>query len=267
VAATDNGNGRVLRSDWSGINPKLIAVFYPLTRETRDDTSFRWVRDQSEPEVHALVSDGTVEHSINWQSPFEGQNLDQQASTLSGLLQSGAFVELVATFNRFLQDQRVSNSVTTDAQRKLEDLFGKSNVTKLNSTQIFNGLPPMQIPVTVHFRAISNPEIEVEAPARQLIRWSLPQQLAADGVIIGAVKGTGSGLFPSTMPRVVAMRYADMLFAPMVIEAVPYELTGPRDKDGKLINTRMQMRLASLASIDARDWNDVWNPDRYNTAR
>lgn len=261
----DSGNGKVLRSDWSGVNPNLIATFYALKRETADDQSFRWVRDDSEPEVQALISDGTVEHTINWQSPFEGQNLDQSASTVSGLLQSGAFVELFASFNKFLQDKEApGGGAATDAQKRLEGLFGKSNVTKLNSTQIFNGLPPMQIPLMIHFRALSDPAAEVEAPARKLVQWSLPQELAADGPIIAGLKGNGVSLFPSSTPRYIAMRFAGMLFAPMVLEGIPYELTGPRDREGRLINTKMQCRLASLTSIDARDWADVWNPNRLS---
>ena len=50
------------------------------------------------------------------------------------------------------------------------------------------------------------------------------------------------------------MQYADMQLLPLVIEAMPYPMTGPRGKDGSLLSAQVTMQLSTLSAIDVRDW-------------
>lgn len=245
------GQPGVLSSDWTGLSPHLIAKFYALTSsQSEDGRRTLWRRDPDSPEVWALLTDGTVDHTANWNSQFENVGVDQQFSAISALIQSG---EAAKVLNRLEQALGVDLGLA-GAARKLE---GRGNMTKLNSRQIYNGSPPVKLTFTAHFRGLVDAAAEVEAPLSQLIAWALPQQLAEDGPVLSAAKGEFSGLFPSRIPRIIGMDYGGLRFSPMVIESIPYPLTGPRHRTGKLLSAQVAMTIASLTALDASDWRQV----------
>lgn len=102
---------------------------------------------------------------------------------------------------------------------------------------------------------MKDPEREIYALYQRLLRWSLPQQLAADGTLssiirqggnlgttaanngtVQALKQSGDAtvkaLFPSLAPLMVGMTYGGQVFKPMVIETISNPLDGPRYRDG-----------------------------------
>ncbi len=247
----------VLSSDWTGLSRHLIASFYPVERiESADKSSFFWRRIANSTEVRTPLTDGSIDTTINWHSPFENTGIDQKFSSLSSMLQSGGFAPLIQAIKNLLP-KGIADSLNIDAaQERLRNFEGRSSVTKLNATQIFSGLPPTKVNITAHFRAISDPDAEVRMPMDQLMRWALPQKLASDGLIANAAAGNLDA-FPSKTPQIIAMEYADMLFMPMVIESAPYPLTGPRDKKGRMLSGQMALSIASLTSLDANDWVTV----------
>lgn len=248
-----------LSSDWTGLNRNLIATFRAYERRTTDGGKSLWVPVDGSPIVQAPITDANIEHSINWQSPFENMGADQKFSTLSALLQTGALAPLGMLWDQIIKalpDGEIKNRVQelgrgVDASTTLS---GKSSVTKLNSTQVFNGLPPMKISFTAHFRAENSPADEVEAPLNQLISWALPRFLAQEGIVAQAVRGNGQSPYPSDIPTIIGMQYAGRSFSPLVIESVPYPLSAPRDPDGRMLSAQVPMVVASLAAWDARDW-------------
>ncbi|MDQ0591001.1 hypothetical protein [Variovorax paradoxus] len=201
----------------------------------------------SQPEVLTPLTDGNIEAVMNWQSPFENVGPDQKFSSFSALLQVGGFSTLIAQLKRLFPQANLD--AVSDAATTLE---GRSNMTKLNSTQVFNGAAPVKIPVTAHFRAFRDAHAEVRAPMDQLMQWSLPQKIAE--TIISAGK-----LFPSETPQIVGMKYADMLFMPLVIEQISHPLTGPRDAQGRLAHVSLTMQLATLTALDRNDWRATRN--------
>jgi|GEM_PF-4969429 len=50
------------------------------------------------------------------------------------------------------------------------------------------------------------------------------------------------------------MSYANCLFMPLVIEGMPVPLTGPRDRNGRMISAQIALTLGSLYAQDASDW-------------
>jgi hypothetical protein len=46
----------------------------------------------------------------------------------------------------------------------LRNAAGRTGITKLNSTQIFSGMPPVKFSFTAHFRALTDPQSEVRDP-------------------------------------------------------------------------------------------------------
>lgn len=253
ATAAPNGSQPALGSDWGGLSPHLIASFYAVKKEAAPDgRSFYWRRDTTQPEVRAPLTEASAEATLNWQSPFENIGPDQKFGTLGALLQSGGFTSLLQALK-----QRFGGDVFDAAIQTSKDMEGRSSFTKLNSTQVFNGMPPLRINVTAHFRAWSDARREVRDPMNQLMAWALPQQIAEDGLVVRATAGDGLNPYPSMIPQLLAMSYAGMLFQPIVIETIPYPLSGPRDGNGHLTHASLTMNLASLAALDRRDWGDV----------
>jgi hypothetical protein len=254
-----------LKSKWDGLSKHLLARFYPVERitqgEGKNQTS-RWEQITDQAEVHAPITDGTADHTANWNSPFENMGMDQRFSSFSALLQSGSLEPVAniidgvrSAINGFFNEQGSTDAATNQAKA----LEGKTGVTKLNSMQIYNGSPPSKITVTVHFRAYSDPYEEVERPINQLIKWALPRHLAYEGAVGTALRGNWKdlSLYPSQTPQIIAMKYAGMLFSPLVIESAPYTITGPRDSKGFLLSAQMQLTLGALTAIDAEDWDVI----------
>lgn len=250
-SASLNGARPALGSDWGGLSPHLIATFYAVKREAAGQRAY-WVRDTTQPEVRAPLTDANVEATMNWQSPFENMGPDQKFGTLGALLQAGGFTSLLQALK-----QRFGGTAFDEAIKSSKEMEGRSSFTKLNSTQVFNGMPPLKISVTAHFRAWRDPAREVREPMNQLVAWALPQQIADDGLVTRAVAGDGLNPYPTRVPQILAMSFAGNLFSPIVIESIPYPLSGPRNAEGLLTHASLTMSLASLTALDSNDWGDV----------
>lgn len=247
----------VLSSDWTGLSPHLLASFFPVRRVV-EGTNVRWERVPGSPEVQAPLTDGSLEQTANWISPFENQTADAKLSSLSSMFQTGGFEAILNSLQQFAgQDSFVGGQIG-EVNANLKTLEGKTAVTKLNSTQVFSGMPPLRVNVTAHFRALFDSASEVEAPMDQLMAWALPKKLSTQGLVGNALDSSQEKgwrtVYPSEAPQVIGMQYANMLIKPMVFGQVPYPLTGPRDKDGRLICGSMSLSLETLSAIDKDDW-------------
>ncbi|ABO60603.1 hypothetical protein LA345_38950 (plasmid) [Burkholderia vietnamiensis] len=259
---------RVLKSDWTGLNPNLLAKFYPLKRTSDGWTQSNDVRQLSAAdnftvddgyEVWCPITDGQSEMSLNWHSPFEGAGAESKAPTVSSMLQSGSLSPAVQAIG----EQTGATSATDSASAALASAEGRVGITKLNSTQVFQGMPPVKLSMMLHFRALIDPVTEVKAPISMLKQWAVPQYLAADGVLANAIKnGSKDGIvqtiFPSMAPQIIGMRYGDMTYEPLVIESVSDPITGPRDVDGVMISCSVNVTLATLTAIDRRDIQRIY---------
>lgn len=252
------GSGSVLSSDWTGLSSHLIASFYPVKRVIgAGGKTTSWMRVEGSPEVQTPITEASIDGSLNWHSPFENSSADQQFSAVSALLQTGALTPLLTMFSD-LVDKSAGGGALSSASQSARDaaqsLEGRTSITKLNSTQTFNGMPPMKIALTAHFRALKDTRAEVEAPLHQLMRWALPQELAQDGPVLELAKGGDPSLYPSKIPQIIGMQYANMQLLPLVIESIPYPMSGPRDRNGLLLSAQVALQLSTLSAIDANDW-------------
>lgn len=259
MSSNDRGSANsVLSSDWTGLSDHLIARFYPVRRVV-EGTTVRWPREAGSVEVHAPLTDGNLEQTANWTSPFENHTADAKLSSLSSMFQIGGFEAIINALQQYQPDNQMFSGALDRARQQSQTLEGRTAVTKLNSTQVFSGMPPMKLTVTAHFRALWDSIAEVQEPMNQLMAWAVPKKLAAQGLVGNSLdRSTTEGLlrtvYPSETPQIIAMEYADMLFKPMVIESIPYPLTGPRDSNGRLIAGTMTLSLATLTAIDKADW-------------
>jgi hypothetical protein len=240
-----------LSSEWGGLNPLLIASFYEVDRNGQRLSG-------SDITVKAALTDGAnLEVSLNWQSPFEQAGPETKAPTLFAMLQSGVIQPLVDSVGG-------GKSQADSSGDFLKQFEGRTGITKLNSVQVFNGMPPVKLSVTALFRAWKDPVSEVETPFNQLMDWALPVELARDSTLlsnaVNATKGSKDWLeavLPSKSPTFIAMQYKGRTFAPLVIESISEPLSSAIDKNGKFVELLVPMTLATLSALDRKDWADI----------
>ncbi|MFK5950336.1 MAG: hypothetical protein QM500_16380 [Methylococcales bacterium] len=266
----------VKTSVWDGLNPHLIASFFEV-----DNQGNRLNQDLT---VKAPIIDGNFEATLNWQSAFEHSGAETKFPTLSAGFQSGAaqqeltsaggYVDSTANsakniFRKFTGTEVLDKSgkvipVTGGIGAKkavgslLSNVNGKSGITKYNSMQVFTGMPPIKIPITILLRAWADANKEVESPFDQLMQWALPVKLADGGFLTRVAKGgIANALYPTTVPTMIGMIYKTRFYSPLVIESIGYPITSPIDKNGKFVELSVQITLATLTAIDRDDWADI----------
>lgn len=261
---------KILSSHWSGLSEHLIARIYPLkkmadgsgwtqSRDTREvSASDRYTIDDGF-EVHAPITDGTSEMTLSWNSPFENAGAESKAPALTAMLQSGSLTPMLQA----VAEKLGYDTAGTTAAGMLEKAAGRTGITKLNSTQIFTGMPPLKLSLTLHFRAVKDPIAEVRDPIAQLQKWAVPQLLSSEGLLSGGIKGAGKKdfietIFPSVAPQVLGMRYGDRTYEPMVIESISEPFTNPRSDKGVLVQQSIQITLTTLTALDRRDIDRIY---------
>ncbi len=247
-----------LSSLWGGLNNHLVASF--------------WMSDKNggamgDAVVRAPLTEASLEVSLGWQSAFENLSPDRSHPTIMSMLQTGYLSQVVSamglTGNQSgLTEKNALHGFGQGVESAVQAFEGRSSMTKLNSTQVFTGMPPVKIQVTALFRAWRDADWEVEAPFNQLMSWALPIELAKDGALMSALNAVGGGkvpdavktLTPSLAPVLVGMTYKGRTFAPLVIENIQQPLDSPIDSSGKFMSLRVPMTLATLTAIDRKDW-------------
>ncbi|MCZ0926453.1 hypothetical protein L0636_00940 [Halomonas janggokensis] len=237
---------------WDGINPNLIATIYEVDHKGEPLDEANRVRC-------LFVDDANLEATLNWQSPFEGAGPESRAPTLSAMLQSGAIQPIA---------ERLGDGVGGATKEVSETARGRTGITKLNSTQVFSGMPPLRLQATIMLRAWRDPQAEVEEPLDQLMRWVLPQYLAPEGTMITAaldwyregdrdVNGFVEAAMPSAAPSMIAIRYKGRTYAPMVVENIGVPLNSPSDQYGRFVQLQLPVTFATLTAIDRNDWDNM----------
>lgn len=247
----------VLGSKWDGLSPHLIASFFMV--ENKDGI---WKRSESDTTtVRAPLTEASLEMALNWQSPFEAAGPETKAPALMAMLSSGALQPIVEA----VTGTKNSASDASAAQKKSSDFLaqfeGRTGITRLNSTQVFAGMPPVKIQVNALFRAWDDPAREVEAPVEKLMQWALPVALSKDGSILSRTAQTARGemsyieaLFPSAAPVRIAMTYKGRTYSPLVIESIGKPLDAPVDRNGRHVELIVPMTLCSLTALDREMW-------------
>ncbi len=244
----------VLSSDWTGLSKYLLATIFPVKADGTRDVG---------PDVVAPPTDGTMEATANWQSPFEQSGPESRAPAIMAMLQTGVLPSYAQGLSKIQASNPIAKLILGALQGAAEaatDLSkaaqGRSGMTKLNSTQIFSGAPPLKLPMTLHFRALKDPVAEVRAPVDQLWQWFLAQELAPNGAIVSALTADSvkSALLPSVAPQMVGLRFGGFTLAPMVIESLSHPITVSRGIGGEALHMTVSIVLASLTALDQGDW-------------
>ena len=244
-----------LQSKWGALSEVLLASVYAV-----DPTG---APDAAQPVVLGPITDATIESTANWQSPFEQMGFEAKIPAIMAMIQTGAAssaLQWLLGKPNTGPDAGLLDRLNADVQDFARTGWGRSGMTKLNSTQVFTGSPPVKMQLTMHFRAFDDAKAEVQAPVDQLMRWHLARELAEDGNIVSAFKdfqenkGFLKRLLPSVAPQMVALTFGGYTFSPMVLENISFPLTVPRTRAGDPVRVAVQMSLATLTALDANDW-------------
>lgn len=219
------------------------------------------------PVVSALVTDGDMSVSSNYQTPFDNSNPETKMPTLLGMLQSG---ELAAAIPQAAEGDGLLGSVLagigkvgaalTNAaglggkfSEAIEKFEGRTNLTKINSVQVFVSTASIELSLTLFFTALYDAKKEVEKQIEHLQSWALPKELADS--LIGSVADVGllDGIFPSKVPPFVAVTYGGKTYKPFLIREVGTPLVTPMDKDGNRLSISVTLSLLSRRAWDAND--------------
>ena len=259
--------GNVLSSQWAGLNRHLLAQFFEVRGSTVNGVR-KWERAQGGVTVQAPLSDSSLAIDLSWNDPFGDSGMQNKSPALMAMLQSGQMQGLLDTVTGMIDKGKAGaatakmNQAARDFANKAE---GRASITKLNSTQIFSGMPPIKFTVKALFRAWNDPAAEVEAPINQLMAWALPQELSEDGTLVQRLANSpGSGsdtllnlALPSLAPTVIGMTYKGRTFLPLVIENISLPLSSPINGRGQYTHMQVDMTIQSLTAIDANDWKEA----------
>lgn len=242
-----------LTSEWGQLNKHLLGNIWRLKKEDQ-----AWVRDPDSPMVICGITDASLEMALNWQSPFENSGTESQAPALLAMLQTGALQPMMdAIFKPGADAQEARRSSDTF----LSQFEGRTGITKLNSTQVFNGMQPVRISATLVFRAWKDAVSEVEKPLAQIMQWVLPQELSRDGSVLGraaeGLRGESNFvqvLMPSLAPVPVSFQYKGRTFSELVVETVQMQLDSPINVSGNFVSMKLPVTMTSLTAIDRKDW-------------
>lgn len=199
--------------------------------------------------VQALFLDGDQNIESQWQTPFENSNPEQKLPTLMASIQSGQLSNTLGV----VADAVGLDSVTQSMQDGLKSLKNKTNLTKVNTRQVFLSTASVRLNITIGFVAISDAKAEVENQISLLQQWALPQSLASESVINGSIQSKSIDLFPSTIPPFVALTLHGKTYKPMIIESVQAPLNCPIDSHGNRLSAQVHVSLMSLTAWDKKD--------------
>jgi hypothetical protein len=260
---------QTLGSDWSGLSPHLIAKFYEVTQQ---ESGGAWLASPNGITVVAPLTESNLEATLNWQSPFENSGPEASMPALMAMLQSGAIQPVIDAMGLAAKvgAEKVGaaganpliESVRSQAVAAARGLEGRTGITRLNSMQVFAGMPPIKFQVTALFRAWKDPIKEVESPFNQLMAWSLPEKLSELGPILSRAADYVAGksvsmadvLAPSKAPSKIAMTYKGRTYAPLVIESIGQPISSPVDSNGHYVELLVPMTLCTLTALDRADW-------------
>lgn len=247
---------------WDGLSPYLLGTFAQM-RKSGD----QWVEDSDGTAVVAAITEANMEVALNWQSPFESSGPESRAPMLMAMLQSGQIQPVVDGLDAFGKAIGINTgNLAADLKGAADKFEGRTGITKLNSTQVFNGMPPLKIQITALFRAWRDAKAEVETPFKTLMQMALPVKLAPDGGLLSRLGSYASGsigvvdlLMPSKSPTPIKFTFKAREFSPLVIESVGVPLSSPIDRDGNFVELLVPMTLCSLTALDRDDWGE-WSP-------
>lgn len=203
--------------------------------------------DQYAQQIVGVAVDGDISIDNQYSTPFENSNPEHRLPTMMGMLQSGDWVNTleIGLSNVF------GIELSQDKKESINALEGRSNLTKVNSTQIFVATQPITISTTLYFSAWRSAKIEVEQQVALLKQWALPNKLAEGSILASALEDKSLlSLFPSEVPPYVSIYYGGKKYTPLLIQSVSEPLVVPMTEDGDRLALQVPVTFVSRTAWD-----------------
>jgi hypothetical protein len=177
--------------------------------------------------VIGLIGPGTTRSlQANWNSPFEQSSLGGMFEKTGGFLQAAT---------------------------------GKTSVTTLSSTQIWEGNRPHTFNLTLSFYAINDAQKEVMFPLRELEKMMGPNVSAGsekDGAVMELIKGTIPG---GRIPQPVILNIGRRMMIPnCVIESMSVPLDKEKTKEGYLVRADATLSISTKVMLNKENIGQTW---------
>lgn len=221
------------------------------------------------PVIRVMLTDGEKTIESNYQTPFENSNPEHKLPTLMAALQTGELVEAMANIvgsdsllgKSIKVASDIADPVTGALKNFAKSAEGKTNLTKINTTQVFVSTASIRISLSLVLIALRDARVEVEEKIAQLEAWALPQYLSDRGLVnnvndVIAQKGVAyasEGIFSGVVPPFICINLHGKAYAPFVIESVSSPIDAPIDENGNRLSLAFSINLLSRAAWDASD--------------
>ncbi|ENV36881.1 hypothetical protein F959_01688 [Acinetobacter venetianus RAG-1 = CIP 110063] len=250
---------------WGYVSKHKFAEFSLCTMERNPDTNEPYFSyDTSQPTIRAFLTDGDINFESQWQTPFENSNPELKMPMMMAALQTGQAVAsggVVGTaFGGLLGD--TAAGLLTKAFKPIAEFAksveGKTNLNKVNTTQVFLSTASVHLNLSVFFIALKDARAEVENKLMHLQSWSLPAQLSQGTVLTDLVDQGVDGLFSGLIPPYITVTTHGKTYIPFILQSVSAPIVAPIDKEGNRLSLTVNLSLISRTAWDAQDVRNLY---------
>lgn len=241
---------------WGTVSKHKFAEFNSCT-VSRDENNNEVVTvDSSQPTVRAFLVDGDKAMESQWQTPFENSNPELKMPMLMAGLQTGQTIISMGTAAPAILGDTAS-AVTKSAIQPIADFVksvqGRTNLNKVNTTQVFLSTASVRLNLSLFFIALSDAKIEVEEKIMRLESWAVPAKLSQGTVLTDVIEQGVAGLFSGIIPPYISLTTHGKTYWPFILESVSAPIVTPIDEDGNRLNLAVNLSLMSRTAWDADD--------------
>ncbi len=246
---------------WGYVSKHKFAEFNLCTMERDAETKepiFSY--DLSQPTIRAFLTDGDISFESQWQTPFENSNPELKMPMLMAGLQTGQTVASVGAVGGAVLGE-ISSTLVSALQPVAEfakSVEGKTNLNKVNTTQVFLSTASVHLNLSVFFIALKDARVEVENKLMYLQSWSLPAQLSQGTVLTDLADQGIDGLFSGLIPPYISVTTHGKTYMPFILQSVSAPIVAPIDKEGNRLSLSVNLSLISRAAWDAQDVRNLY---------
>jgi hypothetical protein len=246
---------------WGYVSKHKFAEFNLCTMERDAETKepiFSY--DLSQPTIRAFLTDGDISFESQWQTPFENSNPELKMPMLMAGLQTGQTVASVGAVGGAVLGE-ISSTLVSALQPVAEfakSVEGKTNLNKVNTTQVFLSTASVHLNLSVFFIALKDARAEVENKLMYLQSWSLPAQLSQGTVLTDLADQGIDGLFSGLIPPYISVTTHGKTYMPFILQSVSAPIVAPIDKEGNRLSLSVNLSLISRAAWDAKDVRNLY---------
>ena len=252
---------------WGSVSKHKFAEFNVCTTSLDENNNEVIAIDTNQPTIRAFLVDGDKTMESQWQTPFENSNPELKMPMLVAGLQTGQTLDAMGRMAENTQNTILGGAVKAAGEllspfsQFAESVKGKTNLNKINTTQVFLSSASIRLNLSLFFIALRDAKIEVEAKIMQLESWTVPQFLSDQSVLTdvseavkqGGWKDAPKGLFSGVIPPYISLTTHGKTYWPFIIESVSAPIVTPIDEHGNRLNLAVNLSMVSRTAWDAAD--------------